>query len=804
MIPLKPFILFTFIICSLVGNAQTPVWIETDSAGAIASRTLSDFPYTVDDFYAIAKLSYPDMTRKQYDDYVAKKYIETLNIDGITRVHRKAIRNLGLLNPEMNGGWTHRGWDAGENDFAFADSVVRVYNNLQPYGAAHRVTYKFTIDVPTHDAIKGDTLRLWMPLPIESNRQGNIEILAASHPYTLSKGLSVHNTIFFEIPVNRASESTHVEYTATFDTRGEYFDLAKVRENLTPYDKSSKLYQQYTSFEAPHIIRLDELAAQIAGGETDPIALSEKVYDYIITNFPWAGAREYSTIECMPRYVLEQGHGDCGQVALLYISLMRTLGIPARWESGWVLHPGSVGMHDWAEVYFPGTGWVPVDPSFGRFTASTNPDIVNFYSHATDAYRFASNLGVCGDLYPAKKYVRSETVDFQLGEVETSKGNLFYPGWDSELEIISITPITLADRYIAEVRKEFAPDKRQVVFEVEFDETSCTLSGVTSETSARNAIVERLTVAGVKFVDNLKVYPYDNWGIICIPVASLRTRPAHAGEMATQAVMGTPVRILDDSGDWYRIQTPDGYIAWVPDSSVKKKSVEEFNRWRTNPNRYIVSDLWQTRAYTEPKTVEPRKVVTDLVLGAIIEADPSQIKNKRIAITLPDGRTGWADIKSLTPVAEWADQKFDAQKILTTAYSLEGTPYLWGGMSTKSVDCSGLVKVSYLNNGIILRRDASQQALIGKYMSGESWDEYQAGDLLFFGNSTTGRVTHVGIYDSDARYVHSSGRVKRNSLDPESPDYLYSPLSAARMHGYEGTEGIVRVIEHPWYFNQSK
>lgn len=76
-----------------------------------------------------------------------------------------------------------------------------------------------------------------------------------------------------------------------------------------------------------------------------------------------------------------------------------------------------------------------------------------------------------------------------------------------------------------------------------------------------------------------------------------------------------------------------------------------------------------------------------------------------------------------------------------------------------------------------------------------------AGDLLFFGNAKTGRVTHVAIYDHDGRYIHSSGRVKRNSVDPESPEYLTTPfLHAVRIAGNEGTPGITPVKDHPWFF----
>lgn len=139
--------------------------------------------------------------------------------------------------------------------------------------------------------------------------------------------------------------------------------------------------------------------------------------------------------------MIAERHGDCGQVSLLYISLMRTLGVPARWESGWMLHPGEKNLHDWAETYYEGVGWVPVDVSFGRMTNNDDKRIRNFYSTGIDSHRLIANKGVGMPFYPAKKYVRSETVDAQMGEVECSRGNLFYPAWDQHLEILSQKPV---------------------------------------------------------------------------------------------------------------------------------------------------------------------------------------------------------------------------------------------------------------------------------------------------------------------------------------------------------------------------
>lgn len=424
---------------------EHPAWFETDSAAAIAARTAADFSLSKDEILEAIKQRHPDITEAMLDTFLAGHYIEAMTIDGVRRFHRKSPNNLDLLNPEYSKATNGNGDLAARNRYSYVDSVLEYYKGNNPLGLSHRVKYRFSIDVPGHEIYSGDTLKVWMPLPLtnpEGGRQRDLRIISASPAeYILSDNRSVHNTIFFTAPAPQPGDTAHFEYVGEYIVSGAYYSEDAIIKAIRPYDKSSDTYRQYTSFEKPHIIRLDSLAHEITGDETNPFRQSELIYDWIDTNFPWAGAREYSTIPCIPQYVLTERHGDCGQVSLLYISLMRSLGVPARWESGWMLHPGETNLHDWAEVYFEGIGWVPVDMSFGRYNGADKPEITNFYSHGIDAHRFATNKGVCGDLFPPKKFVRSETVDFQLGEVETTRGNLFYPAWDINFDLISITPI---------------------------------------------------------------------------------------------------------------------------------------------------------------------------------------------------------------------------------------------------------------------------------------------------------------------------------------------------------------------------
>jgi transglutaminase-like putative cysteine protease len=136
----------------------------------------------------------------------------------------------------------------------------------------------------------------------------------------------------------------------------------------------------------------------------------------------------------IPEYVYVNHRGDCGMQTLLFISMLRYKGIPARWQSGWMVPPGDENLHDWCEVWYEGTGWVPVDISY-NLQNSDNKKLRQFYLSGIDSYRMIINDGISGSFYPEKKYLRSDPYDFQRGEVEWKDGNIYYDKWDYKMEI---------------------------------------------------------------------------------------------------------------------------------------------------------------------------------------------------------------------------------------------------------------------------------------------------------------------------------------------------------------------------------
>ena len=120
------------------------------------------------------------------------------------------------------------------------------------------------------------------------------------------------------------------------------------------------------------------------------------------------------------------------------------------------------------------------------------------------------------------------------------------------------------------IREKHIPDKRVKVFDIKVDdhEKNPTLLGVTSDITAYKEVIKQSErIYGKNFTDKIKLLPDKDLGdktyvVITLSVADIRVEGKFSAEMATQATLGTPIRILQKDG-WSRIQTPDGYIAWT-------------------------------------------------------------------------------------------------------------------------------------------------------------------------------------------------------------------------------------------------
>lgn len=283
---------------------------------------------------------------------------------------------------------------------------------------------------------------------------------------------------------------------------------------------------------------------------------------------------------------------------------------------------------------------------------------------------------------------------------------------------------------------------------------------------------------------------------ITIPVAHIRQSPAHSSEMVTQALLGTPACVTDTVGEWFGVTLPDSYTGFINSSSVTPVSTEDYVAWKKTP-RIIV---------TCPTTVDVLADttrggrITYLMNGTILPAKSSAGSNY-LCVSLPDSTAGYIPADMAMPLSEAFTTFTDTDLVIATAALANGAPYLWGGTTLLAPDCSGLVRRAYFATGILLPRDASQQALVGIDIPVARPDLWKRGDLLFFTNEAGTKITHVAIYDRRGRFIHSSGKVFTASIDPADP--LYIPrkvVQVVRIAGCEDTPGIIRLTSHPWYF----
>jgi len=118
--------------------------------------------------------------------------------------------------------------------------------------------------------------------------------------------------------------------------------------------------------------------------------------------------------------------------------------------------------------------------------------------------------------------------------------------------------------------------------------------------------------------------------------------------------------------------------------------------------------------------------------------------------------------------------------LVQTAREFIGVPYLWGGTSPETgFDCSGLAMTVYQLNGLDLPRHSATQ-----YDAGNPIDKknLQKGDLVFFATNGDGKVSHVGIYIGNGRFIHAPSRGKNIRIESMSCNFFARRFIGARTY----------------------
>jgi transglutaminase-like putative cysteine protease len=282
-------------------------------------------------------------------------------------------------------------------------------NPTIPSTAASPVSRKFQFTYAVHVApmkASDGKLLLWLPLPQDDKYQ-KIEDLHIDSSVKSREGHEPsYNNPYVEFqPTTLQLESGFDAKVQFIATRYEHMvDLSSVKSVplTTAKDPSLERY-----LEPDKLVPLNGVIADLAkehtAGDTTALAKAQHIYDYVVQTMRYDKTGEgWGRGDAV--WACTSKRGNCTDFHSLLIGMMRSSGIPARFEIGFPLpatkNEGEIpGYHCWAEFYLEGTGWVPVDAS----EAWKNPAKRDYFFGAHDDNRVFFTYGRDIRLSPEQK-----------------------------------------------------------------------------------------------------------------------------------------------------------------------------------------------------------------------------------------------------------------------------------------------------------------------------------------------------------------------------------------------------------------
>ncbi len=397
------------------------------------------YPYSLEEALRELKKRIPDITTEDILSLVKEGCVDYRTIEGEIRIFQRFVPNLFWLCPKLKErAVPERDEQVERSKKALRDRVFKTME-VGRLRKGHLLPLKYrirsTVAVKPHIVPKDAKLRIWIPLPRRCGMHSEVKVLDSSHEPYISEESYPQRTAYFEVKSSEEGAKVWIEYEVI--SRSFYV-------NLKPSEVEYEINTQDGMGERiPHIMftdRLRNLALSIVGGEENPLMKAKKIWDWIIDNVIYTYVHDYALFDNISEFVALKRRGDCGIQAILFITLLRIIGIPAKWQSGWYANPVKPGMHDWAQFYIEPYGWLYADPSFGhpRDGQDWRRD---FYFGNIEGFRLAFNSEISYRFDPPKEHFRSDPVDSQRGEVEWDEGNLYYDDWDFSLQILDVKSV---------------------------------------------------------------------------------------------------------------------------------------------------------------------------------------------------------------------------------------------------------------------------------------------------------------------------------------------------------------------------
>lgn len=419
----------------LASDIPMPMRRRLELAQAMCELVPSAYPYTRDEAFGILNDTIADATYAELDHLRDIDAADWVYINGQERFRRNFMSNILKTRPEIAA----RVKDQHDLDYAKQNSAIldEAMAKMRDRGElAYRFRIRASVAVKEQFYRPGKKIRVHISVPIVGAQISDVNIIACNPaPVKISAPDYPQRTACFE-GVFDADTVFSVEYE--FTNRMKY-----VRPDSTKVLASQPNF--YTHEQAPHIMfkpYIRELAQSIVGNEKNPLIKARLIYDYVTSKPIYSYMPPYFTIEDLPGFMATRMKGDCGVFALLFITLCRAVGVPARWQSGLYTTPIEIGMHDWAQFYVAPYGWLFVDCSFGNTAYHHDLEYRrDFYFGNLDPFRMVAASEFQHEFDPPRRFMRYDPYDNQDGEAEYEDRPLLNSELITNQEMIEITEL---------------------------------------------------------------------------------------------------------------------------------------------------------------------------------------------------------------------------------------------------------------------------------------------------------------------------------------------------------------------------
>lgn len=395
-------------------------------------RLPGEFPYSREEALAIIREHIADFTEEEFDMLLDTRRIRWIYIDGQVRIFNRFFSSL----VKAYYGFAQRanvvlpGVESAVGGIPLLDHAVMVMK--RDGSMTNRIRIRSTMRIKDEAFTPGMFVRAHLPIPCACTQQSDIRIEKVyPEGCSIDSEDALQRTVCWEENMEENHEFI-VEYS--YLHTAVYHDT----ENMTgsPTDSTCWTYEQ-----APHIIftpYIRALVQELTDGIDDPLEKARRFYDYITLNMNYTFMPSYFLMENIAETCARDFNGDCGVFALLFLTMCRCAGIPARWESGFTAEPDFCGGHDWVRFYVEPHGWLYADTSYGvSAKRNGNEERRKFYFGNLDPYRMVANSAFAAPLQGDKQHWRADPYDNQVGEIETADHGLTYEEYERSKEVLS-------------------------------------------------------------------------------------------------------------------------------------------------------------------------------------------------------------------------------------------------------------------------------------------------------------------------------------------------------------------------------